>query len=180
MYYCKSQVDNDNFRWFGADKSRNSLRKINISNGRIRGVAPVEIPFDYPITAIVGENGSGKSTVLALVTCAFHNSSDFFPQNRMRLNVKKPRNYYTYGDFFTFSRNEAGISGVEISSTYFSSDGMKVDVRKKKQSGKWNDFNTRPRRPRRRRRDDPKKGKKCSVPPICRPKRHDKTRLNRT
>ena len=146
MYYCKSQVDNDNFRWFGADRSRNSLRKINISNGRIRGVAPIEIPFDYPITAIVGENGSGKSTVLALVTCAFHNSSDFFPQNRIRLNVKKPRNYYTYGDFFTFSRNEVGISGVEISSTYFSSDGMKVDVRKKKQSGKWNDFNTRPHR----------------------------------
>ena len=144
MQYSMSQIDKDNFSWFVSDRTRNTLQKIKISNGKIRGLTPLEISFDYPITAIVGENGSGKSTVLALVTCAFHNNSTFFPQNRIRLNAKKPRNYYTYGDFFTFSQNEEGIREIEISSTFLSSEGSKIDIRKKKPSGKWNDFNRRP------------------------------------
>ena len=144
MHYSKSQLDKDNFEWFRSDKSRNTLQKIKISNGRIRGISSMEMAFEYPITAIVGENGSGKSTLLALITCAFHNTSSFIPQNRIRLNVKKPRHYYTYGDFFTFSPNEEGINEIEISSTYLSSNGTRTDVRKKKPSGKWNDFNSRP------------------------------------
>ena len=146
MDYRESQLDRDNIQWFNNDKTRNTLLKLTVSNGNIRSITPVEISFEYPITAIVGENGAGKSTILALVACAFHNNTVFFPQNRIRTNVKKSRKYYTYGDFFTFSPNENGISGINICVDYLSKDGRKSDVRKKKPSGKWNDFNTRPKR----------------------------------
>lgn len=146
MLYNESQIDREITKLFNNNKNVNTLLKISVINGKIRGISPVEIEFKYPITAIVGENGSGKSTILALVSCAFHNNTKFCPQNRVRMNTKKPRFYYTYGDFFTFSKDEIGISGVEIRSDYLSRDGIKQDTRKKKRSGKWNDYNRRPKR----------------------------------
>lgn len=146
MPYHESQVDRSNSQWFHNDNTRNTLLKLTVSKGSIRSITPVEITFDYPITAIVGENGSGKSTILALVACAFHNNTDFSPQNRIRNNVKKPRNYYTYGDFFTFSPDETGLAGIEVLAYYLTQNGLERDVRRKKPSGKWNDFNTRPKR----------------------------------
>lgn len=146
MSYSKSQIDIDNSAWFHNDKSRNTLLKLSVSNGQVRSITPMEVSFNYPITAIVGENGAGKSTILALASCAFHNESTFFPQNRIRTSAKKPRGYYTYGDFFTFAPDETGISGIEIIADYLTPDGIKQDIRKKKPSGKWNDFNRRPKR----------------------------------
>ena len=146
MAYTESQLAKTNRDWFSQNKSCNSLKRLIVENGTIRGITPSELSFDYPITAIVGENGSGKSTWLSLVACAFHNDTNYFPQNRKRKEVKKPRNYYTYGDFFTFSPEESGIAGIEIIAEYLTETGLKTDVRKKKPSGKWNDFNTRPKR----------------------------------
>lgn len=146
MAYRYSQLDKSNREWFTQNQSCNSLKSLVIEKGYIRGITPSKLSFDYPITAIVGENGSGKSTWLSLVACAFHNNTNYFPQNRKRKQVKKPRNYYTYGDFFTFSSEESGIATVEITAEYLASGGIKKDVRKKKQSGKWNDFKTRPKR----------------------------------
>lgn len=97
--YNESHLDRANRNWFAHDNSINSLKKIKVSSGHIRGVYPSEINFTYPITAIVGENGSGKSTYLSLVACAFHNSGDFCPSNRVRPGVQNPRKYYTYSDF---------------------------------------------------------------------------------
>lgn len=146
MAYRESQLDKSNKTWFEQNKNCNTLKRIIVEKGSIRGISPSEISFEYPITAIVGENGAGKSTWLSLIACAFHNDTSYFPQNRKRKDVKKPRNYYTYGDFFTFSPEESGISGVEITAEYLASTGLKKDVRRKKPSGKWNDFNSRPKR----------------------------------
>ncbi len=146
--YLKSQLDKDNQKWFDKDKRYCSLKKISIE-GRIRGIEDAEISFGYPITAIVGENGSGKSTVLALVACAFHNTTSFIPESlipRKNKKLSKIVKYYTYKDFFVFSSGEAGISEVKITSEFLDVSGCKCDVRKKKPSGKWNDFNTRPSR----------------------------------
>ena len=146
MPYNASQLDKTNKNWFANNQSCNSLKRLIVEKGNIRGITPSELTFDYPITAIVGPNGSGKSTLLSLVACAFHNDTNYFPQNRKRKDVKKPRPYYTYGDFFTFSPDESGIAGIEIIAEYLTVNGLQRDVRRKKPSGKWNDFNRRPKR----------------------------------
>lgn len=146
MGYLYSQLDKDNIRWFENNTMCNTLKSVSVTNGNIRGIFPMNICFEYPITAIVGENGSGKSTLLSLIACAFHNVSEYFPPDRYRVNAKKPRNYYTFGDFFTFSPNEPGIGGIQIQYEILSTDGLVADIRKKKPSGKWNDYNTRKNR----------------------------------
>lgn len=37
----------------------------------LRGWTGQRVPFDYPVTAVVGENGTGKSTVLRAAACAY-------------------------------------------------------------------------------------------------------------
>ena len=146
MGYLYSQLDKDNIRWFENNNACNTLKSISVTNGNIRGIFPMNIRFEYPITAIVGENGSGKSTLLSLVACAFHNESEYFPPDRYRVNAKKPRNYYTFGDFFTFAPNEPGIGGIQIQYEILTNAGRATDIRKKKPSGKWNDYKTRKKR----------------------------------
>lgn len=53
----------------------------------IRGWAGQRIPFNFPIVAIVGENGSGKSTIIQSAACAYRSEakriwfpSEFFPE----------------------------------------------------------------------------------------------------
>ncbi|MEU6696567.1 AAA family ATPase [Pseudonocardia sp. NPDC046786] len=38
---------------------------------RMRSLADTEVRFDFPVTAIVGPNGGGKSTVLGAAACAY-------------------------------------------------------------------------------------------------------------
>lgn len=54
---------------------------------RIRGWVEQRISFEFPIVAVVGENGSGKSTVLQSAACVYQNPegvtwfpSEFFPE----------------------------------------------------------------------------------------------------
>lgn len=136
MSYLYSQLDKDNSRWFENHRACNSLKSISVTNGSNRGIYPMHIDYEYPITAVVGENGSGKSTLLSLIACAFHNESAYFPPDRYRVNAKKPRNYYTFGDFFTFAPNEPGIGGIQIQYDLLTYAGRVADIRKKKPSGK--------------------------------------------
>ncbi|WP_082152448.1 ATP-dependent nuclease [Candidatus Rhodobacter oscarellae] len=61
------------------------LEWLEIKN--IRGWEEQRIDFDFPIVAIVGENGSGKSTILQSAACSFRNQgganyfpTEFFPE----------------------------------------------------------------------------------------------------
>ena len=149
MNYKESELDKKNQRWFNNDQTRNSLKKITISGCNVRGVYPSTITFNYPICAIAGVNGCGKSTILALASCAFHNNSDFFPISKV--GQKYP--YYTYSDFFVFTREEGGLPAeVEIKSTILTNvaaahgKNQGEDVRKKTPNGRWNRYQTRPKR----------------------------------
>lgn len=59
------------------------LRSIIISG--LRGWDHVEVEFKFPVVAIAGENGSGKSTILQAAASAYSNQMDnslsFYPSN---------------------------------------------------------------------------------------------------
>lgn len=146
MSYSRSQIDKNNFKWFSADNTRQSLVSISLVEGKIRGLTPFSINIEYPITAFSGSNGSGKSTMLALAACAFHNKpSGYTPPLRNKT-------YYTFSDFFIQSANESNIEGVKIDYRILHNNwstlkpGPGVQSRKKSKGGKWNDYAGRVKR----------------------------------
>ena len=71
----------------GADNWQNFLKSIKITN--IHGWNGQEIEFKFPIVAIVGENGIGKSTFLKAAVCAYQNKNGktFYP-SKMFMSTK--------------------------------------------------------------------------------------------
>lgn len=143
--YRESETDKKNRKWFINNKNCNTLQKIAIEQSSIRGLGQFEMTFNYPITVIVGENGSGKSTVLSLISCAFHNNTNFCPMSLLS-KTRRQRRHYTYGDFFAFTATERGImADIKITSTFLS-DKKTSDTRSKSPKGKWKEYDTRPKR----------------------------------
>lgn len=145
MSYCYSQLDKDNRNWFTNDTSINTLCDIRLLQGKIRGLYPCSVTFEYPITAIAGRNGSGKSTILAIACCAYHNRPNGYTP------FDRSKNYYTFSDFFVSTYDEEKPEGLDI--VY----GFRVEFRnragqiktygvqrrRKRLGGKWNDYNRR-------------------------------------
>lgn len=145
MKYRDSSLDITLRKWFQNDNSKALLRRINLRKGSLRGLTPFSLAFDYPITVIAGRNGSGKSTILDMACCAYHNKSKGF-----RLPNRKQA-YYTFADFFIQHSDELAPEGVQI---YFSiahdgwkisksnpdKEGVKQQLRKKNKGGRWNDY----------------------------------------
>lgn len=145
MKYRYSQLDNDNFRWFPTDMSKATLSELDLRRGTLRGLNPFHLEFTYPISTIAGQNGSGKSTILAMAACAFHNDRAGF-----RLPERKLP-YYTFSDFFVQSSEEVPPDGIEVWCR-IQHDGWKKgprnsdgvgnlwQKREKKRGGKWNNY----------------------------------------
>lgn len=68
-----------------------ALTHIKISG--FRGIQEFEMSFEYPITAISGTNGAGKSTVAQLIACAY----------KKKTTDVTSRRYYVK-DFFNFGK----------------------------------------------------------------------------
>lgn len=148
MSYRHSQIDRSNAAWFAQDHSRATLQRIRVQSGPIRGVATLDISFRYPITAIAGRNGSGKTTVLALAACAFHNKANGFKLRHRHCA------YYTFSDFFIQSAEEVALEGVEIGYWILHDNwrktagfplgrGLGYQSRKKGKGGRWNGYGGR-------------------------------------
>ena len=101
--------------------------------------------FRYPITAIAGRNGTGKTTALALVACAYHNKADAYNP----LSRRHP--YYTFSDFFVQTTEEVAPQGIDIfyeilydkwrpSHSRPEGKGRAWQKRWKSHGGKWNDY----------------------------------------
>ncbi len=56
---------------------------LSIRLARIRGFSGDQVNFDFPVTALVGPNGGGKSTVLGAAACAYKaiKPGTFFPKS---------------------------------------------------------------------------------------------------
>ena len=151
MAYKYSKIDNDNLGWFKKDMSKKTLLGIQLFEGNIRGLFPFMIDFQYPITVFAGKNCSGKSTMLALSSCAFHNNSDGY-----KLPFRKIP-YYTFSDFFIQSHEEMPPQGIKIRYKILHDNwrpiksmpngkGIGTQLRVKKTGGKWNDYSKRVKR----------------------------------
>ncbi len=148
MKYQYSRVDTDNLNWFANDMTVASLIEASIEFGNLHGLNVSKIEFKYPISVIAGRNRSGKSTILAMVACAFHNKKDGF-----RLPERKVP-YYTFSDLFIQSFEEIPPGGIGIqyrimhdnwrkSTNVPDGIGNHYQVRYKKKEGKWNKYSRR-------------------------------------
>jgi predicted ATPase len=151
MKYLYSQLDKDNLKWFAKDTTVSSLFQIDLLKGYLRGLSDCRITFVYPITAIAGRNRSGKSTVLAMAACAFHNGQDGFKLPGRKVS------YYTFSDFFIQSLEEVPPEGISIGYRILSDEwakskrlpkgvGVGLQFRRKKEQGKWNKYSKRIKR----------------------------------
>ncbi|WPN22272.1 ATP-dependent nuclease [Pseudomonas marginalis] len=148
MKYRESQLDKDLRQWFNGDLSKRLLRGIQIESGKMRGVSKFSVTIEYPIIAFAGANGSGKSTLLALACCAYHNEDTGYKL------PKRKNSYYTFSDFFIQHSEEIPPQGVAIRYSFAHNNwkkseflpegkGIADQIRRKKQGGKWNDYDTR-------------------------------------
>lgn len=151
MKYCESKDDKKLRQWFVKDYSRAMLRRISLAKGNLRGLNSLDISFTFPITAIAGRNGAGKSTILALSCCAYHNYKNAYKLPKRRLS------YYTFADFFIQHSDEVPPQGIEIyyqfahnnwrkSETLPKGIGLGVQKRWKRKGKKWNDYAKRIKR----------------------------------
>jgi predicted ATP-dependent endonuclease of OLD family len=147
-YYKESDIDRKNRQWFKNNLTCNTLLKIGVNQSSIRGLGQFSMEFNYPITVIAGENGCGKSTILSLISCAFHNNNLSFCPMSLLSNTKKQRKYYTYSDFFAFTSEERGfLRDIQIKSTFLTDKSRNTDIRSKSpRKGQWKDYDTRPKK----------------------------------
>lgn len=152
MTYRLSDLDRKNTASFQKDASNRSLTSITLRSGTIRGLSNFSIEFSYPLAAIAGRNGSGKSTVLALAACAYHSH----PKGWSLPGRKYP--HYRFSDFFVQTHDEVPVDGVLIeygilhdkwkpTETLPAGKGVGYQQRRKNAGGKWNDYANRLKRP---------------------------------
>lgn len=151
MKYRESQMDKQLRKRFASDFSHVLLKRIVLTEGKIRGLDALDITFQYPITAVAGKNGAGKSTILALACCAYHNSKSGYKL------PKRKNSYYTFSDFFVQHSEEVPPEGIEIkyyiahnkwkkTAAHPEGVGVGMQRRRKSKGGKWNDYDDRVKR----------------------------------
>ncbi|RXT05269.1 ATP-dependent endonuclease [Ammoniphilus sp. CFH 90114] len=124
-------------RWESMQYQKTTLRKLKI-NG-LRGLDDFSLDINYPVFAIAGENGTGKSTILGCIACAYHSVKGFTP-------FDKGNNfpYYTFGDFFITSRFDTPYNNAEVIWNYSGANYPESYTARK--GKKWSKYEKRPKR----------------------------------
>ena len=87
----------------------------------LRGIERIRVPFNYPITAISGKNGVGKSTILGLAAFSARRPDGWRPRlwptapNRRLIKTYA----YRWDDFFLRRRGDPPHNGLRIQFDYF-------------------------------------------------------------
>ncbi len=145
MAYATSSLDLRLKKWFKNDNTSATLHRIKL-RGQLRSLKNIEIEFDYPISAFAGKNGCGKTTVLALSACAYHNDKKGY-----KLKSKK-QTYYTFSDFFIQTQEEIKPDGISIWYTFLHNHwrnlipGFGIQLMRKRKGGKWTNYDKRVRK----------------------------------
>ena len=145
MKYRETEEDKKLRKKFGASMDHAYLHSLGVRQGTFRGLSAFTLNMSYPITAIAGKNGSGKSSILALACCAFHNVDEGFKMPRRALP------YYTFKDFFIRHKDDPQQREVRIdyriafnnwtpSARFPQGIGVGLQARHKKANGRWNDY----------------------------------------
>ena len=119
------------------------LNSISFNHVGLRAVKNSSIEFNYPITAIAGANGIGKTTILQLIACLYHNLDKSHKPYRFS-NSKKAKPYYTFSDFFIHFKGEEKSENAEITYSFYTKGSNRTHTLKK--GKKWNDYRLRPLR----------------------------------
>jgi len=114
----------------------------------LRGIERLDLEFKAPVSVVIGKNGSGKSTILALAALAYHSPENFFARGAWRKRGAK-RSYYTFRNFFFRGPNDPDITGIQIKWQYLASASPleESEIGLTKRSDKWMHYDRRPERP---------------------------------
>ena len=110
----------------------------DLSSQGLRGIREFRIAFKYPVTAICGGNGVGKSTVLSLAALAHSSVPAWSP------HLAKGQSY-TFQDFFARRKNEKPLDGVRVTWRY-TVRGEDIAASCQKHPTRWTGYRDRPKR----------------------------------
>ena len=142
MSYSNSNLDKALFKWFKSDQTCATLHRIKLT-GSLRGLTDLSLELDYPISVVAGKNGCGKTTVLALGACAYHNTGRGFKFKG------RNRSYYTFSDFFIQTGEEQKQDGIHVDYTFLHDNwkgvppGFARQAMTKRLGGKWSKYQRR-------------------------------------
>ena len=121
----------------------------------LRGIERLQVPFDYPITAICGRNGVGESTVLSLTAFSAGRPSNWTVPSWAALpsSRKSVATAYAWNDFFFRHFEDPPYDGLKIKFAY-SLSGNDIEIVRVRTSSRWQTMpdpgrSSRPRFPRR-------------------------------
>ncbi|MDE0153241.1 MAG: AAA family ATPase [Gammaproteobacteria bacterium] len=123
----------------GADFEPALLKAISIEGPpALRGIMNLRVPFNYPLTAISGRNGVGKSTVMALAAFSALKPPSWtvnqWPTSIHRMQPKSMA--YNWHDFFFHHAGEPLSDGLTINFAYVAK-GDEFDVKRFRSSRAW-------------------------------------------
>lgn len=104
----------------------------------LRGIERLRVPFDYPITAICGRNGVGKSTILALAAFSSRRPKDWVAAPWPTRPTRKPPNLgnYAWRDFFFRHVDDKPYEGLNIR-FFYTLAGNDIEIERQWINDRW-------------------------------------------
>lgn len=130
--------------------TRPTLRAIEVfGTPGLRGIESIYVPFRYPITAICGANGAGKSTILALAALAHHSPPNWkvhWGSTQPQRAAEGGRTFYRFPDFFVQGDGDSSADGVAITWRFHFKEQEITHSATKTKRGGWGRYEARPER----------------------------------
>ena len=105
----------------------------------LRGIQNIHAPFDYPITAICGKNGAGKSTILGLSAFSARRPNAWSISPRWVPSVRPAlrRMTFAWDEFFFRRAGDPSLAGLTVQFDYtYKGNDLQVS-RFRTEKGRW-------------------------------------------